>query len=86
MLSAIFGHFLALFGPTNLFLVPGIYFGTYDFGPVRTSVRPYVRPSVRDLFLNRETDFLKFFFNGFVLGRGKNVQSPIFEFLVFCTC
>ena len=44
MLWANFGHFLALFGPRNLFLVPGIYFGTYDFGPVRPSVRTSVRP------------------------------------------
>ena len=53
-----YGRFLAIFW---LFLVPGIYFWSPEFisGPM-ISV-PSVRPSVRDLFLNRETDFLNFF-------------------------
>ena len=65
-------------------MVPGIYFGTYDFGPVRPYVCTSVRPS-GIYFLTARRIFL-LFFNGFVLGRRKNVQSPIFEFFVFCTC
>ena len=74
MIRAIFGHFLALFGPRNLFLVPGIYFGTYDFGPVRTSVRPSVR-AFGIYFLTARQIFL-IFFKIWALGQAQTQSCP----------
>ena len=82
MLWANFGHFLALFGPRNLFLVPGIYFGTYDFGPVRPSVRPSVRP-YGIYFLTARRIFLIFFLMDSSWEGAKTYRARFLNFLFF---
>merc|ERR1712025_989921 len=66
-----------------LFLVPRIYFWSPEFisGPM-ISV-PSVRPSVRDLFFIRETDFLNFFLMDSSWEGAKTYRARFLNFLFF---